>query len=177
MTPKRSSSDGLSPGLRPGWRGFLLAIVATCGVASVAAYLQVKPTTDERNIRAVCKDLARDAERRDRAALQKLVSADYRDERGLGRDDALNALLAYLTAGNWQHIRPVTIVVNKVEGNKASATAKVLLAQAEAAPPRAPGQHAFQLDLELTREGGSWRVLSAEDWQLPAADLEQAEGE
>jgi hypothetical protein len=146
-------------------------------LAAVAAYLQTHPTADERGIRMVCRDLARDAERRDRVALERLISANYRDERGLTREGALDGLLAYLDAGNWRRIRPVAIVINKVDGNKASATAKVLLAQADSPTLRPGGQGAFQLDLEFAREGGRWRVLSAEDWALPAADLEQAENE
>jgi hypothetical protein len=177
MTPKRYSSDELSRNLRPAWRGFLVAVVIACGLASLAAYLQIQPTADERKIRAVCRDLAHDAERRDRAALERLVSPNYRDERGLTREDALNALLGYLNAGNWTRIRPVAVVVNKIEGNKASASAKVLLAQADSPVVRPTEKNAFQLDLQLAREGGRWRVLSAEDWQLPAADLEQAENE
>ncbi len=177
MTSKRSSRDELSENLRPAWRGFLVAVVIACALASLAAYLQTQPTADERNIRAVCRDLAHDAERRDRAALEKLVSPNYRDERGLTRDGALNALLGYLNSGNWTRVRPVTVVVNKIEGNKASASAKVLLAQADSPIVRASEKNAFQLDLKLAREGGHWRVLSAEDWALPAADLEQAENE
>jgi hypothetical protein len=179
MTPKRfsRSRDELKPGLRPGRSGFLLAIILACGLAALAAYLQTHPSADERGIRTVCRDLARDAERRDRAALERLVSANYQDGRGLTREGALTALLTYLDAGNWHRIRTVAIVVNKVEGNKASATAKVLLAQADSPTLRGGEQSAFQLDLKLAREGGRWRVLSAEDWQLPAADLEQAENE
>jgi hypothetical protein len=176
MMQKRSSNDELKPGLRSAWGGFLLAIILACGLAAVAAYLQTHSTADERGIRTVCRDLARGAERRDRAGLERLISANYRDERGLTRESALDALLTYLDAGDWRRIRPVTIVVNKVDGDKASATAKVLLAQASS-PSAAHGQSAFQLDLQLAREGGRWRVLSAEDWQLPAADLEQAENE
>jgi hypothetical protein len=157
--------------------GFLVAVILACGLAALAAYLQTHPTTDEKGIKLVCRDLARDAERRDRAALEQLISANYRDERGLTRESALSALLGYLDAGNWSHIRPVAIVVHKVEGNKASATAKVLLAQADSPTVRTGGQGAFQLDLEFAREGGRWRVLSAEDWQVPAADLEQSESE
>jgi hypothetical protein len=179
MTPKRSSAsrEGLKPSLRPGWSGFLLAIILACGLAALAAYLQTHPTTDERGIRMVCRDLARDAERRDRAAIERLISPNYRDQRGLSREDALDGLLRYLDAGNWKRIRPVAIVVNKVDGNKASATAKVLLAQADSPTVRPGGQGAFQLDLEFAREGGGWKLLSAEDWQVPAADLEQTENE
>jgi hypothetical protein len=154
-----------------------MAVVVACGLASLAAYLQMRPTADERRIRAVCRDLAHDAEQRDRAALEKLVSPNYHDERGLTREGALNGLLSYLNAGNWTRIRPVAVVVNKIDGNKASATAKVLLAQADSPQIRSGEKDAFQLDLQLAREGGRWRVLSAEDWQLPPADLEQAENE
>src|SRR5579862_408149 len=112
MTAKRSSPsrEQLKQVLRPGVSGFLVAVILACGLAALAAYLQTHPTADEKGIRLVCRDLARDAERRDRAALEKLISPNYRDERGLTRESALSALLGYLDAGNWSQIRPVTIV-------------------------------------------------------------------
>jgi hypothetical protein len=169
MTASSSSTDP-EPRESASWRTGLLLLAVLCSVGAVVAIWQIHPV-EHGKIKAVCETLAGAIERRDTKAAEGLLSATYRDGRGLDRTGALQKLFVYLDAHSVVHITPLSITVSHVGKDQAHATAKVWLAQAT--PPPRGARDAVQLDLSLRREDGKWRVTSAEDWELPAGDFEQ----
>ncbi len=148
-----------------GWRHVALLLFAAV-LGGLAYRIRVR-TADERSVRGVIEALARDAEQGDVADFADRVSRSYHDERGLSRDALLRAFGEYLKARPWSEVRPVRVIVRQVRGERAEASAKVLLA---ASDRRHRGTEAYRIDLVLSRERGEWRVLSAEDWPVPEAD-------
>ena len=139
-------------------------------LGALAGWLAVR-STDESRIHAVIDRLADDAERDDVVAMAPLVSPSYRDGRGLGHDGVLQALAQYLKARTWSRVLPVKVIVRRIAAGRAEASAKIILAAAEGATTKHRVTDAMRIDLVLSREGGHWKVLSAEDWEIPAADV------
>lgn len=144
-------------------------LAVLCALGAFVAYLELRPS-DERRITDLVHALASDAERKDVNAMASWVSERYHDERGLSREGALSALGAYLGRNAWSRVLPVNVTISEIKGERATATAQLILAQANS-PLARPVSEAMRIDLDLTWERGRWRVLSAEDWQVPTASL------
>ncbi|MHB1846341.1 MAG: hypothetical protein ACYCWW_16070 [Deltaproteobacteria bacterium] len=123
---------------------------------------------DERQIDSLVRSLAKDAERGDVDAMAPSVSASYRDGRGLSREQLLARLGDYLRGAAWKRVTPIRVTVT-VKGAAATASARLLLAPGATRGRRS--SEALRIDLGLAREGGEWRVRSAEDWEIPNGDL------
>jgi len=144
----------------------VLALASLPG--ATVLYFRMRTPPAERRVLSVIHELASAAERRDVPAIAPLISANYRDERGLSRPEALAALGSYLRSTDWSKILNLRVNVTHLEKDRAHATAQLILARAEGqgAPHRvAEGLH---IELDLAREGGDWRVLAAEDWAVPS---------
>jgi len=64
----------------------------------------------------------------------------------------------------------VRLSLGRIENDRAEATAKVILADAGGSPQHRRARDAVEIDLQLARESGRWRVLSAEEWEVPTED-------
>ena len=170
MTPNRSFTDGdpSAPGVS---RKLLLGLALLCLGLALAAIWHLYPA-DQRSIKHTVEKLVSAAQRRDLVAGETLISADYRDGRGLTHDTVLRQLFLYLDARGFREITPQSIAVGEVVKGSVQATAKLWLAQAEG--PAMGRRDAVQLDLSLRREQDGWRVTSVEDWELPEDDFNQS---
>jgi hypothetical protein len=150
-------------------RRVVIGLVIACALGAFGAWLELRPS-DETLISDLVERLVADAERHDVGAMAPYVSDKYRDGRGLGREEILRALAAYLKSQTWNKILPVRLSLGKIEGARAEATAKIILADAEGSPHHRRARDAVDIDLQLSKESGRWQVLSAEEWEVPAED-------
>jgi hypothetical protein len=150
-------------------RRLVIGLVIASVLGALGAWLELRPT-DETLISDMVERLVADAERRDVGAMAPYVSDHYHDGRGLGREEVLQALGAYLKSQTWSRILPVRLSLGRIENDRAEATAKVILADAGGSPQHRRARDAVEIDLQLARESGRWRVLSAEEWEVPTED-------
>jgi hypothetical protein len=150
-------------------RRLVIGLVIACLLGAVGAWLELRPS-DETLISDLIERLVADAEKHDVRAMAPYVSDHYLDGRGLSRDGVLQALGDYLKSQTWSRILPVRLTLGRIEDNHAEASAKIILADLEATPHRRRARDAVEIDLQLSREGGRWKVLSAEEWEVPAED-------
>lgn len=150
-------------------RRLVIELVIASALGALGAWLELRPT-DETLISDLVERLVADAERRDVGAMAPYVSDHYRDGRGLGREQVLQALGAYLKTQTWNRILPVRLTLGRIEADHAEASAKVILADAGGSAQHRRARDAVEIDLELARESGRWKVLSAEEWEVPTED-------
>lgn len=149
-------------------RRLALGLILACALGATAVWWELRPSVETR-LEDLVGRLIQDADRRDVQAMAPFVSDRYKDERGLDRAAVLEGLARYLQ-GTREKILPVRVSVDKVDDDRAEVSAKIVLAEAEARPNQRRARDAYEIDLVLGREAGKWRVLSAEDWQIPAED-------
>ncbi len=169
MTASRSSTEPGEPESIAG-RLILVALALLCAAAAGVAVVELRGREHD-TIKSTCERLAGAIERRDAQTAERFVSAQYQDGRGLNRTNLLKQLFVYLDAHGVTHVTPLSIVVHDDGEDRARATARLWLAQAD--PPPRGERDAVQLDLAFKREGGAWRVTSVEDWELPTEDFDQ----
>ena len=173
MTPSRSSTEPAAPE-SAGWKITLFLLAVLCSIGGVIAIRHIHPA-DHVRIKHTCEALVSAVERRDAKTAEGLLSNEYRDGRGLDRARLVRNLFIYLDAHALVHVTPLSISIDDLTDDRASVTAKIWLAQAN--PPPQGERDAVQLDLSLRREGGTWKVASAEDWEVPPGDFEQTDNE
>lgn len=149
-------------------RRLALGLILACALGATAVWWELRPSAETR-LEDLVGRLIQDADRRDVQAMAPFVSDRYKDGRGLDRAALLEGLARYLK-GTREKILPVRVSVDKVDDDRAEVSAKIVLAEAEARPNQRRARDAYEIDLVLGREAGKWRVLSAEDWQIPAED-------
>jgi hypothetical protein len=150
-------------------RRVIIGLVIACALGAFGAWLELRPS-DETLISDVVERLVADAEQRDVPAMAPYVSDKYHDGRGLGREEILRALAAYLKSETWNKILPVRLTLGQIENGRAEAAAKLILADASGDPHHRRAREAVEIDLQLSKERGRWQVLSAEEWEVPAED-------
>ncbi len=114
--------------------------------------------------------LIQDADRRDMQAMAPWVSDRYHDGRGLDRPGVLAALGRFLQSQADEKILPIHVKVGRIEDGRAEVRAKVMLAAAELSATQRRARDALEIDLVLDREDGRWKVVTAEDWEIPTED-------
>lgn len=149
-------------------RRLVIGLVIASALGALGAWLELRPT-DETLISDLVERLVADAERRDVGAMAPYVSDHYHDGRGLGRE-ILQALGAFLKTQTWSKILPVRLSLGRIEADHAEASAKVILADAGGSAHHRRARDAVEIELQLARESGRWKVLSAEEWEVPTED-------
>ncbi len=150
-------------------RRLVIGLALACACGAFGAFLLFRDS-DEQRLESVVQGLIRDADRRDVQAMAPWISDHYHDGRGLDRLALLEALGRFLRSNAGEKILPVRVRVGRIEAGRAEVSAKVILAVAEAHGKERRAKDAVEVDLVLDREGGAWKVLSAEDWQIPPED-------
>jgi hypothetical protein len=153
------------------WKRVTLVLVLASLPGLGLAYLRFRAPPDERRVLRIIHELAAAVEKRDVPAIAPHISANYRDERGLTRQSALQALEQYLRDPDWSKILNLQVNVTHLEKDRAHATAQLILARAEGQGSGHRIAEGLHVELELAREAGDWRVLSAEDWAVPSEGL------
>jgi len=131
-----------------------LLLVAGCGPRD----------TPEEQVRAVIAEGEQAAEDRDLGALMELVARDYRDPDGNGREELRNYLRGYLL------LHPTVRVSTRIEHiefpyeDMARVRLQVATMGQGGGGSAMPGISADlqQVELEIVREDGDWRVRRAE---------------
>jgi hypothetical protein len=131
----------------------LAAVFAGCGSSGDA----------EEELRSLIADAEAAAEARDTGHFRALISRDYRDARGNGRDELINWLRAYFLTH--QRVEIVTRVEDIVlHGDEAANVVLRVASLGVRGSPSAIGGLSGELErleLELVREGGEWRIIGA----------------
>jgi hypothetical protein len=139
-------------------------LVSLLSVSLVAAS-GCAPDDPEAEIRAFIAAAETAAEARDTGFFRDTISASYADRRGQRRDDVINVIRGiFLTNATVE-------VINRIEAIELAGTeaAKVklqaaLVGKREGAALLDVDGDLYRIELELVREGGDWRVISA-DWE------------
>jgi hypothetical protein len=150
-------------------RRVIIGLILASALGAFFAWLELRPT-DETLISDLVERLVADVEKRDVGAMAPEISDKYKDERGFGRDGLLAALDGYLKTQSWKKVLPVRLTVSRIEGDRAEAAAKVILADAGGSTHHRRARDAVEVDLTLARESGRWKVTSAEEWEVPTED-------
>ncbi|MHB8421107.1 MAG: hypothetical protein ACYDCL_23815 [Myxococcales bacterium] len=150
-------------------RRLAVGLALACLFGALAAWLELRQS-DEARIETLVGRLIADADRRDFQAMAPWISERYHDGRGLDRPGVLAALGRFLHAQPEEKILPLRVKVGRIENGQAEVSAKVILASAEVQGSRRRARDAVEVDLVMEREGGAWKVLTAEDWEIPTAD-------
>jgi len=151
-------------------RRLVIGLGLACFCGALGAWFELRQTDEER-IESLVDRLIQDADRRDVGAIAPWVSDRYHDGRGFDRPGVLAALARFLQSQSQEKIVPVRVKVGRIDDGRAEVSAKVILAAA-AAPGAARGtRDGLEVDLVLAREGSTWRVLTSEDWEIPAEDV------
>jgi hypothetical protein len=119
----------------------------------------------EAELRGLIAEAEIAAEARDTGFFRDTISASYADRRGQRRDDVINVIRGiFLTNATVE-------VINRIEAIELAGTdaAKVklqaaLVGKREGASLLDVDGDLYRIELELAREGGDWRVISA-DWE------------
>jgi hypothetical protein len=140
------------------WR-LLLAVALAAAAAGACSRRPADP------VAALLADLERAAEARDATAFGERLSASFRDEHGLGRDEAVQQLKRWFAG-----YETVKIEVYSVETDRSGPSAarvrcvvefsgqgRRLLGLEGLLPPSA----AYRFELDVADEGGWWRVRGA----------------
>ncbi len=105
---------------------------------------------------------------RDAAAVRALLSSDYRDASGNGRDDADRMLRGYFAAYEILDVRLSGITIERAEGAARARFRADLSGQPrrEAAGLEGllPSASAYRFDVRLTPDGSKWKVAWA-SWE------------
>jgi hypothetical protein len=138
-----------------------LALAVGCGRA----------TTPEDEVRAVIVAAERAAEARDVSGVSDLLTDDFRDARGAGRNEARNQLRGYFIANQSVHLVTRVDSVEFPGTDVARVRATVAMAGREQDPETAfaLSAGAYEFDVTLVRDSGDWKVSRA-SWRRLAAD-------
>lgn len=123
-----------------------------------------EPQTPEERIRRLISVAEDGAEQRDAGALLDLLADDYRDRRGNDKDKLATLLRLYFFRN--QSIHLLTKIENIEFPYQDFARARVIVAMAGQpianTPAALPRASIYRFDLELTLQGGEWRVTGVE---------------
>ena len=142
----------------------LLALLLAVGLGCDA------PPTPEQEVRAVLDALEAAAERGDASAFAELVSAEYSDPYGHDRD-GLRAFVAFqvMQSGRGREVIVRVRDVSFTDPGRAVVMLSVGFAGSRGA--RGLGAEVYAVDMDLLREGDTWRVSIAQWHPAPAVDL------
>lgn len=134
----------------------LLVLLAACS----------KPDSPEAQVRAVIDRMERAAEERSVRDVLALVSAQYRDDYGNGRDDVGRAVRGYFIANQSIHLLTRIEALSFPTDDEARATVLVAMLGRDAAAANAWNLAAdlYRFELAIIREQGEWKVTWAR-WQ------------
>jgi hypothetical protein len=140
-------------------------LVSTLSAVLGAAAVGCGSDDPEAELRDLIAQAEIAAEARDTGFFRDTISASYADRRGQRRDDVINVIRGiFLTNATVE-------VVNRIEAIELAGTdaAKVklqaaLVGKREGAALLDVDGDLYRIELELVREGGDWRVISA-DWE------------
>lgn len=141
------------PRLRP----LLLAAVAMlagCGDAN----------SPEQQVRRVLEQIETAVEERDTGDLARHLAAEYRDQNGMSREDAIRHVRGYFLATQQLHLMPVVEQVEFPLPDEARARVLVtmLSGEADAAGNWDRNAGVYEFKLALRREDEQWKVTFAE---------------
>ncbi|MGC3998124.1 MAG: hypothetical protein QM767_11795 [Anaeromyxobacter sp.] len=132
--------------------------------------------SEEERIRAAFAAAATAAEERRPAGVVELLSAGFRGQRGLDREQARGIVTLEVLRAGWVSVTIAGAEV-QVDGERARANVDAVLSRAPAGTglarlvPSEASAHRFSCDLRL--EDGEWRVVSAEWRPIELADALQ----
>jgi len=134
-------------------------------LASIAAGCGPEETPEAR-VRAVIARGEEAAEARDLSGLMGLVSADYRDGQGNGREELKQYLRGYLVANQSVHVltRVDSVEFPYRDFAQVSLTLGTLGREQAAAAALDVAADVYEVELDLRLEDGDWRVMRA-DWR------------
>lgn len=156
---------------RPARRG---AIVALLAALLLCAACSSPRTSQEEQVRALIRNAAAAAERKDLGALRELVSERYADDQGQNKRGVEGLLRLQFLRNQSVHlytrIQSVTLPMpDRARAAVLVAMAGVPIASEADLPALRADLHRFELDLQ--REDGAWRVARATWYRAELADF------
>lgn len=130
------------------------ALLAGCGDAD----------SPEQQVRRVIEQIEAAVEERDTRELARHLAAEYRDQNGMSRDDAVRHVRGYFIATHSLAVMPIVEQIEFPLPDEARARVLVTLVagEANAAGRWDPSAGAYEFKLALRQEDGEWRVTFAE---------------
>ncbi len=142
-------------------RARTLTIVAVALLAGLGVYLFTGPRHMDPKARIVSalNDAASAAERRDVSGVMAVVGDDFHGH-GLDRQQLGAYLFAELRRASWRKVKLMGIDVELTSDTTAEVHTRALLMEGSGMLPS--GASRYQLALGMKREGGDWKVVSAQ---------------
>ncbi|NNF52762.1 MAG: hypothetical protein HKN59_10030 [Gammaproteobacteria bacterium] len=139
--------------------------LATCSLIVLATMSACDDkTTPEQEIRALVREAQIAAEERQVGDLARLISEQYGDERGNNKDELVRMLRLQMIRNQVIYLMVRTGEITLLDDMSAKAVVRVAMAGGplETYEDLARlGAELYRFDLELVKESGKWRIISA----------------